>query len=57
MLPHQATVPQSIHGQTPAGVRIGVGIDTSRYGHYAAFLRPDLQAAAAELQFTESASG
>jgi hypothetical protein len=23
--------------------RVGVGIDTSRYGHYAAFLRDDLQ--------------
>ena len=32
--------------------RIGVGIDTSRYGHYAAFLREDLQPAAAELPFT-----
>src|SRR5438270_631011 len=31
--------------------RIGVGIDTSRYGHYAAFLRDDLQPAAAELSF------
>ena len=28
--------------------RIGVGIDTSRYGHYAAFLRDDLQPAAAD---------
>jgi len=37
--------------------RIGVGIDTSRYGHYAAFLRDDLQPAAAELQFAESAAG
>jgi transposase len=36
---------------------IGVGIDTSRYGHYAAFLRDDLQQAAAELQFVESAAG
>lgn len=43
----------------PSGVsrRIGVGIDTSRYGHYAAFLREDLQPAAAELSFTESAAG
>ena len=40
-----------------APVRIGVGIDTSRYGHYAAFLREDLQPAAAELQFVESAVG
>jgi transposase len=37
--------------------RIGVGIDTSRYGHYAAFLRDDLQPAAAELSFAESAAG
>src|SRR5262245_45868223 len=37
--------------------RIGVGIDTSRYGHYAAFLRDDWQPAAAELTFAESAEG
>jgi hypothetical protein len=37
--------------------RIGVGIDTSRYGHYAAFLRDDWQPAAAELSFVESAVG
>src|SRR5438552_9772535 len=37
--------------------RLGVGIDTSRYGHYAAFLRDDLQPAAAELSFAESAAG
>ena len=37
--------------------RFGVGIDTSRYGHYAAFLRDDLQPAAAELAFAESAAG
>jgi transposase len=36
---------------------IGVGIDTSRYGHYATFLRPDLQDAAPELTFPESAQG
>jgi transposase len=41
----------------PPATRIGVGIDTSRYGHYACFLRDDLQPAAAELQFTESAAG
>jgi len=35
---------------------VGVGIDTSRYGHYAAFLRDDLQTAAAELAFAESAA-
>jgi transposase len=50
MLPHQASVPQSPR-------RFGVGIDTSRYGHYAAFLRDDLQPAAAELSFPESAAG
>ena len=38
-------------------VRVGVGIDTSRYGHYAVFLRDDLQPAAAELAFAESAAG
>jgi hypothetical protein len=37
--------------------RFGVGIDTSRYGHYAAFLRDDLQPAAADLRFAESAAG
>jgi transposase len=42
---------------TVSPIRIGVGIDTSRYGHYAAFLREDQQPAAAELLFTESADG
>ena len=50
MLPHTASAP-------PAPCRFGVGIDTSRYGHYAAFLRDDLQPAAPELQFAESATG
>src|SRR5205085_4847018 len=50
MLPHQAPAPQSPR-------RFGVGIDTSRYGHYAAFLTDDLQPAAAELPFPESAAG
>jgi transposase len=45
MLPHHATAPQSPR-------RIGVGIDTSRYGHYAA-----LQPADAELAFAESGPG
>jgi transposase len=57
MFPH----PSELRGLTPPGsptpLRIGVGIDTSRYGHYAAFLRDDLQPAAAELQFAESATG
>jgi transposase len=34
-----------------------VGIDTSRYGHYAVFLRDGQQPAAAELMFAESAAG
>jgi transposase len=50
MLPQPAPTPQSPR-------RFGVGIDTSRYGHYAAFLRDDLQPAAEELQFPESAAG
>jgi transposase len=50
MLPQAAPAPQ-----TPR--RFGVGIDTSRYGHYAAFLRDDLQPAAPELQFAEAAAG
>jgi transposase len=36
---------------------IGVGIDTSRYGHYAAFLDEHLQQAAPELAVAESAQG
>ena len=55
MLPHHAPAPQPT-GRCPP-VRIGVGIDTSRYGHYAAFLRDDLQPAADELPFAESAAG
>jgi transposase len=46
--PPQATAP---------AVRVGVGIDTSRFGHYAAFLTADEQPAAAELPFAESAAG
>jgi transposase len=37
--------------------RLGVGIDTSRYGHHAAFLREDLQPACDELPFAESGHG
>jgi hypothetical protein len=36
MLPTSAPAPQPPR-------RFGVGIDTSRYGHYAAFLKDDLQ--------------
>ena len=50
MVPQSAPAPQ-------APTRFGVGIDTSRYGHYAAFLRDDLQPAADELAFAESAEG
>jgi hypothetical protein len=54
MLPQPATAPQPAAADF---IPIGVGIDTSRYGHYAAFLRHDLQQAADELQFVESAAG
>ena len=50
MLPHPPSAPQP-------PTRIGVGLDTSRYGHYAVFLREDFQPAAAELAFAESAPG
>ncbi len=50
MLPQPAPAPQSPR-------RCGVGIDASRYGHYVAFLQDDLQPAADELQFPESAAG
>lgn len=36
---------------------VGVGIDTSRYGHYAAFLDARLDTAAADLEVVESAAG
>jgi transposase len=51
--------PPSAH-QRPADAPvtdIGVGIDTSRYGHYAAFLSADLQTAAPDLEVIESAAG
>ena len=54
MLPQHATTVQQAGAHFP---RVGVGIDTSRYGHYAAFLREDLSAIAGELQFVESAAG
>ena len=50
MLAQHAPAPQSPR-------RLGVGIDTARYGHYAVFLSADLQPAAAELPFAESAAG
>jgi transposase len=61
MLPGPATVHQSpANSSTPADASItdiGVGIDTSRYGHYVAFLDAGLQMAAPELEMTESAAG
>lgn len=57
MLPQPTSAsPQPRRGGRRGG-RIGVGIDTSRYGHYACFLRADLAPAAAELAFAESAAG
>ena len=37
--------------------RIGVGIDTARYGHRVSFLRPDRQPAARPLTVTENRAG
>ena len=36
---------------------IGIGIDTSRYGHHVSFLRDDLQPAAEPLTMTETREG
>jgi transposase len=41
----------------PALDRIGVGIDTARYGHRVTFLRPDRQPAAKPLTVLESSAG
>jgi transposase len=43
--------------EQPPTVAIGVGIDTSRFGHHACFLWADLQPAAADLKLVESAAG
>jgi len=50
MVPQPTAFSQSLR-------RIGVGIDTSRCGHYAAFLRENLQPADAEFPFAESGQG
>ena len=50
MLPQSAST-------SPAVRCVGVGLDTARYGHYAVFLRDDLQPAAEELAFAVSAAG
>jgi transposase len=55
MLPRPGPARQS--PADPPVVDLGVGIDTSRYGHYAAFLGPDLQTAAPDLEVLESAAG
>lgn len=60
MLPRAASVhqtPPTHLGGSPPVVAIGVGIDTSRYGHYAAFLDASLQTAAPDLEVLESAAG
>ena len=40
-----------------ATARIGVGIDTARYGHYATFMDEDRQTAARGFTFPESREG
>ena len=58
MLPRSPSVRQRpADAPPPTATPIGVGIDTSRYGHYAAFLDPDLQTAAPDLDVIESAVG
>src|SRR5262245_41004384 len=49
--------PASVHHRPADVAVIGVGLDTSRYGHYAAFLDADLQTAAPDLEVIESAAG
>jgi hypothetical protein len=48
MLPQPSSAPQAR--------RVGVGIDTARYGHYAVFLTDDLEPAAPELAFASPQS-
>jgi transposase len=50
-------LPRSASARHAPVVDIGVGIDTSRYGHYVAFLSADLHTAAADLEVLESAAG
>jgi len=56
-MPAPSSVAAPPAGPALAAARFGVGIDTSRYGHHAAFLRDDLLPAADELAFAESAAG
>ena len=55
MLPRPGPARQS--PADPPATPIGVGIDTSRYGHYVAFLTADLQTAAPDLEVLESGAG
>jgi len=48
---------KSPHRSTPAPNSIGVGIDTSRYGHHVTFLRDDRQPATAPLTILENPEG
>lgn len=48
---------QSVRQSAVEPVAIGVGLDTSRYGHHAAFLDGRLQTAAPDLEVLESAAG
>jgi transposase len=61
MLPRPSSVRHDAGPPTPAAAttvpRLGVGIDTARYGHYVAFLTADLQTAAPDLEVAESAAG
>lgn len=61
MLLEPTTGPQGPGSEIPTTgppcVRIGVGIDTSRYGHYVVLLNDDLKPAAEELAFPESPQG
>jgi hypothetical protein len=64
MLPHLAgpsqqnpSSPPDPPPPEPPATCIGVGIDTSRYAHYAVSLRADLQAAAPDLKVVEAAAG
>jgi transposase len=50
-------LPRSASARHAPVVDIGVGIDTSRYGHYVAFLSADLHTAAADLEVIESTVG
>jgi transposase len=50
-------LPRSASARHAPVVDIGVGIDTSRYGHYVAFLSADLHTAAADLEVLESTAG